>query len=97
MLISTPEHAHSPMLKMAAEAGKDAYVEKPMGNVLSEAKAARDAVVQARRSCRSARSTAASLISWRRMMWREAARSATSAKLKSCGTITGRAGADVRR
>ena len=29
---------------MAAEAGKDAYVEKPMGNVLEEAKAARDAV-----------------------------------------------------
>ena len=33
---------------MAAEAGKDAYVEKPMGNVLSEAKAARDAVVQSK-------------------------------------------------
>ena len=34
VLISTPEHSHSPILKMAAEAGKDAYVEKPMGNVL---------------------------------------------------------------
>lgn len=44
VLISTPEHSHSPILKMAAEAGKDAYVEKPMGNVLGEAKAARDAV-----------------------------------------------------
>lgn len=44
VLISTPEHAHSPILKMAVEAGKDAYVEKPMGNVLAEAKAARDAV-----------------------------------------------------
>src|SRR3954470_7068637 len=42
VLISTPEHSHSPILKMAAEAGKDAYVEKPMGNVLSETKAARD-------------------------------------------------------
>ena len=29
---------------MAAEAGKDAYVEKPMGNVLAEVKTARDAV-----------------------------------------------------
>jgi predicted dehydrogenase len=29
---------------MAAEAGKDAYVEKPLGNVLAEVKAARDAV-----------------------------------------------------
>lgn len=48
VLISTPEHSHSPILKMAAEAGKDAYVEKPMGNVLAEAKAAREAVVQAK-------------------------------------------------
>ena len=48
VLISTPEHSHSPILKMAAEAGKDAYVEKPMGNVLAEAKAARDAVLQAK-------------------------------------------------
>src|SRR5579864_2596213 len=48
VLISTPEHSHSPILKMAAEAGKDAYVEKPMGNVLVEAKAARDAVLQAK-------------------------------------------------
>ena len=43
MLISTPEHSHSPILKRTVEAGKDAYVEKPMGNVLEEAKAARDA------------------------------------------------------
>ncbi len=48
VLISTPEHAHSPILKMTAEAGKDAYVEKPMGNVLAEAKTARDAVLQAK-------------------------------------------------
>jgi len=44
VFISTPEHSHSPLLKMAVEAGKDVYVEKPMGNVLAEAKAARDAV-----------------------------------------------------
>jgi predicted dehydrogenase len=48
VMISTPEHAHSPILKMAAEAGKDAYCEKPMGNVLAEAKAARDAVINAK-------------------------------------------------
>ncbi len=48
VMISTPEHSHSPILKMVAEAGKDAYVEKPMGNVLPEAKAARDAVLQAK-------------------------------------------------
>jgi predicted dehydrogenase len=46
VLISTPEHSHSPILKMAAEAGKDVYVEKPMGNVLDELKAARAAVVR---------------------------------------------------
>ena len=49
VIISTPEHSHSPILKMAVEAGKDAYVEKPMGNVLTEAKAARDATMKSRR------------------------------------------------
>src|SRR5580704_19119153 len=49
VIISTPEHSHSPILKMAVEAGKDAYVEKPMGNVLAEAKAARDAVAKSDR------------------------------------------------
>src|SRR5450755_4959802 len=49
VIISTPEHSHSPILKMAVEAGKDAYVEKPMGNVLAEAKAARDATMKAKR------------------------------------------------
>jgi predicted dehydrogenase len=48
VLISTPEHSHSPILTMAAMAGKDAYVEKPMGNVIAEAKEARDAVLQAK-------------------------------------------------
>jgi predicted dehydrogenase len=46
VLISTPEHSHSPILKLVAEAGKDAYVEKPMGNVLEEVKGARDAVLE---------------------------------------------------
>jgi predicted dehydrogenase len=45
VLIATPEHSHSPVLKVVAEAGKDAYVEKPMGNVLEEVKGARDAVL----------------------------------------------------
>jgi len=48
VLISTPEHSHSPILRMAAEAGKDAYVEKPMANVLEEGKAAREAVLSAK-------------------------------------------------
>jgi predicted dehydrogenase len=48
VLISTPDHSHSPLLKLAVEAGKDTYIEKPMGNVLSEAKAARDAVLQSK-------------------------------------------------
>jgi predicted dehydrogenase len=45
VIISTPEHGHSLQLKMVADAGKDAYVEKPMGNVLSEVQVARDAVL----------------------------------------------------
>jgi predicted dehydrogenase len=45
VMIATPEHTHSPLLKLTAEAGKDAYVEKPMGNVLEEVKAARNAVL----------------------------------------------------
>jgi predicted dehydrogenase len=49
VLISTPEHSHSPILRLAVEAGKDVYVEKPMGNVLAETKAARDAVLKSKR------------------------------------------------
>jgi predicted dehydrogenase len=49
VLISTPEHSHSTILKLVAEAGKDAYCEKPMGNVLEEAKAARDTVLAQKR------------------------------------------------
>ena len=49
VLISTPEHAHSTILKLTVEAGKDAYCEKPMGNVLEEVKAARDAVLAGQR------------------------------------------------
>jgi len=40
VLIATPDFSHSPILKHAVEAGKDAYCEKPMGTVFSEAKAA---------------------------------------------------------
>jgi predicted dehydrogenase len=49
VLIATPEHSHSPLLKLSVEAGKDAYCEKPMGNVLDEIKAVRDAVHRSRR------------------------------------------------
>jgi predicted dehydrogenase len=49
VLIATPEHSHSPVLKATVDAGKDAYCEKPMGNVLEDVKAARDAVKQSNR------------------------------------------------
>lgn len=44
VIIATPDHQHAKMLKMAVEAGKDVYCEKPMGNVLEEANAALEAV-----------------------------------------------------
>jgi predicted dehydrogenase len=44
VIISTADFQHAPILKLVAEAGKDAYCEKPMANVLEEAKAAREAV-----------------------------------------------------
>jgi predicted dehydrogenase len=45
VLIATGDFQHAPVLKLVAEAGKDAYCEKPMANDLDEAKAARDAVL----------------------------------------------------
>ena len=45
VIISTADFQHAPLLRMAAEAGKDAYCEKPMATDLEEAKAARDAVL----------------------------------------------------
>ena len=44
LIIATPDHAHAQILKLTAEAGMDAYCEKPMSNVLSEANEALDAV-----------------------------------------------------
>jgi predicted dehydrogenase len=47
VIIATPDHAHAQVLTAAAEAGKDAYCEKPMSNVLEEANDALDAVRKA--------------------------------------------------
>jgi predicted dehydrogenase len=44
VIIATADHQHAQMLKMAVEAGKDVYVEKPMANVLEEANATLAAV-----------------------------------------------------
>jgi len=44
VILSTADFQHAPMLRLAVEAGKDTYVEKPMANDLEEARAARDAV-----------------------------------------------------
>jgi predicted dehydrogenase len=44
VIITTPDHAHSPILAAAAKAKKDAFCEKPMANHLEDAIAALDAV-----------------------------------------------------
>jgi predicted dehydrogenase len=49
VLIATADFQHAPLLKLAVEAGKDAYCEKPMANDLESAKAARNAVAASRR------------------------------------------------
>jgi predicted dehydrogenase len=46
VIISSGDFQHAPLLKLAVEAGKDVYCEKPFANVLEEAKAARDAVLK---------------------------------------------------
>jgi len=43
-IIATPDFGHAPILKAAVEAGKDAYVEKPLTYELAEARAACEAV-----------------------------------------------------
>jgi len=45
VIISTGDFQHAPLLKLAVEAGKDVYCEKPFANDLNEAKAARDAAL----------------------------------------------------
>ena len=92
---STPTR---PVLKAVAEAGKDAYCEKPMGNVLAEVKAARDAVKQRKLVVQIGtqhRSEPYQLAA--REVLRSRARSATSASSRSSGTTTGRAGAAARK
>jgi predicted dehydrogenase len=44
VMIATGDFQHAKLCLEVVEAGKDCYVEKPFANVLSEAKAARDAV-----------------------------------------------------
>jgi len=95
VLISTPEHSHSPILKLTAEAGKDAYVEKPMGNVLEEVKAARDTVQKNNRIVQVG-------TQHRSELYPQAASQliqtgATLARSRLCGTITDRAGGGAAR
>jgi predicted dehydrogenase len=49
VLIATPDHWHVPVALAAARAGKDIYLEKPMGLSLAEDQALRKAVVAGKR------------------------------------------------
>jgi predicted dehydrogenase len=46
VMIATGDFQHARLCKQVVQAGKDCYVERPFGNVLSEAIEARDAVKQ---------------------------------------------------
>src|SRR5579884_3304367 len=48
VMIATGDHQHAKLCIEVVQAGKDCYVEKPFGNVLEEAKAARAAVKNSR-------------------------------------------------
>ncbi len=51
VLIASPDHVHVPQLEAAAKAGKDVYVEKPIGTDFQKMKAACDAVKAANIVC----------------------------------------------
>ena len=96
VIISTADFQHAPILKLAVEAGKDVYCEKPMGNVLEEAKAARDAVLDAQTHRADRHAASQRALPDRRPRpdrYRRAGRRQQSTK--SSGTTTVRAGAAV--
>jgi predicted dehydrogenase len=49
VVIATPDHWHCPMAILAFEAGKDAYVEKPLGHNIAEGRAAVNAAARHKR------------------------------------------------
>jgi predicted dehydrogenase len=49
VLVTTPDHWHSPIVAAACEAGKDVYVEKPISNTLPAAQRMLDAAQKYRR------------------------------------------------
>lgn len=48
VMIGTADHQHARLLVEVVQAGKDCYCEKPMANVLEEAKLARDVVLRSK-------------------------------------------------
>jgi predicted dehydrogenase len=58
VLITTPDHWHSPMTVQALQAGKDVYVEKPVSNEIEPALKMVEAARNSKQWCRWAASSA---------------------------------------
>ncbi len=95
VMISTPEHSHSPLLKVTAEAGKDAYVRSPWAMFSQKS---RPRVTRSSRGIslfRLARSTAANRIRLPCAIWFAQMFSAKSPSTRLNGTITDLVGVGV--
>ena len=95
--IATPDHWHVPIGILAAKAGKDVYIEKPLGVTLEQDLAIEKVLADTGGSSSTAPSSAASPIAGTDANWFAAARSARSTPSKSTHPTAGRAAPPPKR